>query len=86
MNDIKVAKQLIKVAKLLMAAPEDDSQGLEEQDLKIADMIKTINSKKSALSSKGKKKCGAFGIDDPKLKQVTVEQLVQALHQIASEL
>jgi hypothetical protein len=38
-------------------------------------MIKTINGKKSALSSKGKKKCGAFGIDDPKLKQVTVEQL-----------
>ena len=82
-ENVKIAKELIKLAKNLIAVPVEQE---EQQDLKLTDMIKQINSKKSALSSKKNKKCGTLGVTQPKLKQLTVQALITALYEITNQI
>lgn len=84
-ENVKIAKELIKLAKNLIAVPVEQE---EQQDVKLKDMIKQINSKKSELSSGSQKnkQCGTLGVAQPKLKQLTVQDLITALYQIANKI
>lgn len=80
-ENVKIANQLIKLAKNLIAV---DVEQKEQQDVKLKDMIKQINSKKSELSTKKNKPCGTLGITQSQLKRLTVQELITALYQIAN--
>lgn len=82
-ENVKIADQLIKLAKNLTAV---DVEQEGQQDLRLTDMIKQINSKKSALSSKKNKKCSMFGVTQQKLKQLTIQDLITTLYQITNQI
>lgn len=81
MDEIKIAKELIKVAQMLVAAPQEE-QNTEQEDMKITDMLRDIVKNKSKFSQLKSKKCKKFDISG-QIGSMSVEELIAALHKIA---
>ena len=79
MDKVKVAKELVKLAKSLVAAQKETS---EQEDVKITEMLKDINKQKSDFSQLKNKKCKDFDVQGKQIGNMKVEELVQALHKI----
>lgn len=82
MDEIKIAKELIKVAQMLVAAPQEE-QNNEQEDMKITDMLKDIVKNKSKFSQLKSKKCKMFDVTGGQIGSMSVEELIAALHKIA---
>lgn len=70
-----VAKELIKLAKMLSGGQE------KEQDLKLNEMLKDIINNKSKLSKIKMKKCDTFKVTG-QIGKMTVQELIASLHKI----
>ena len=79
-NNIKIARQLIRIAKLLVAADSD----VKDKNVNINELITELKNNKSSLNNKKNKKFQKFGLKG-QLGTMTVSQVLKELVSISQQ-
>ena len=79
-NNIKIARQLIRIAKSLVAADSD----VKDKNVNINELITELKNNKSSLNNKKNKKFQKFGLKG-QLGTMTVSQVLKELVSISQQ-
>ena len=79
-NNIKIARQLIRIAKLLVSADSN----VKDKNVNINELITELKNNKSSLNTKKNKKFQKFGLKG-QLGTMTVSQVLKELVSISQQ-